>query len=147
MPEVLNREVIDEIVPVEDEDAIETARLCARREGVNAGISGGRGGLGRRSGRLAPRDARKAHRRDPARLGRPLHQHAVLRSVSRSRPAVAREVREDLAAALQRDPAARSVGRVEMLLTYRGVQALLAHRVSHALHAAGVPLLPRSSRI
>ena len=54
-----------------------------------------------------------------------------------------REVREDLAAAQQRDPAARSVGRVEMLLTYAGVQALLAHRVSHALHAAGVPLLPR----
>ena len=56
---------------------------------------------------------------------------------------VAREVREDLAAALERDPAARSVGRLEMLLTYGGVQALLSHRVSHALHAAGIPLLPR----
>jgi serine O-acetyltransferase len=56
---------------------------------------------------------------------------------------VAREVREDLAAALERDPAARSVGRLEMLLTYGGVQALLSHRVSHALHEAGVPLLPR----
>ena len=56
---------------------------------------------------------------------------------------VAREVREDLAAAQERDPAARSVGRAEMLLTYRGVQALLAHRVSHALYAAGVPLVPR----
>ena len=56
---------------------------------------------------------------------------------------VAREVRDDLAAAQQRDPAARSVGRVEMLLTYAGVQALLMHRVSHALYAAGVPLLPR----
>ena len=41
VPDVLNREVIDEIVPVTDEDAIETARLCARREGVNAGISAG----------------------------------------------------------------------------------------------------------
>ena len=41
VPEVLNRDVIDEIVPVEDEDAIETARLCARREGLNAGISAG----------------------------------------------------------------------------------------------------------
>jgi cysteine synthase len=41
VPEVLNRDVIDEIMPVEDEDAIETARLCARREGVNAGISAG----------------------------------------------------------------------------------------------------------
>ena len=56
---------------------------------------------------------------------------------------VVREVREDLAAALARDPAARAVGRVEMLLTYGGVQALLSHRVSHALHEAGIPLLPR----
>jgi len=56
---------------------------------------------------------------------------------------LAREVREDLAAAQQRDPAARSVGRVEMLLTYRGVQALLAHRVCHALYMTGVPVLPR----
>jgi cysteine synthase A len=41
VPEVLNRDVIDEVVPVDDEDAIETARLCAAREGVLAGISGG----------------------------------------------------------------------------------------------------------
>jgi cysteine synthase len=41
VPDVLNREVIDEIVKVDDEDAIETARLCARREGVLAGISAG----------------------------------------------------------------------------------------------------------
>ena len=30
-----------------------------------------------------------------------------------------------------------------MLLTYGGVQALLSHRMSHALHEAGVPLVPR----
>jgi cysteine synthase A len=41
VPAVLNRDVIDEIVPIDDERAIETARLCARREGVLAGISGG----------------------------------------------------------------------------------------------------------
>jgi cysteine synthase A len=41
VPAVLNRDVIDEVVVVDDEDAIETARLCARREGVLAGISGG----------------------------------------------------------------------------------------------------------
>jgi cysteine synthase A len=41
VPAVLNREVIDEIVPVDDENAIETARQCAQREGVLAGISGG----------------------------------------------------------------------------------------------------------
>jgi len=41
VPAVLNREVIDEVFPVKDEDAIETARALARREGVLAGISGG----------------------------------------------------------------------------------------------------------
>jgi serine O-acetyltransferase len=56
---------------------------------------------------------------------------------------VAREVRQDLAAAHARDPAAHDVSRLEVLLTYGGVQALLAHRLSHALHEAGVPLLPR----
>ena len=56
---------------------------------------------------------------------------------------VTREVREDLTAAQERDPAARSVGRGEMLLTYGGVQALLSHRISHAMHESGVPLAPR----
>jgi cysteine synthase A len=41
VPEVLNREVLDEVIGVDDEAAIETARLLARREGVLAGISGG----------------------------------------------------------------------------------------------------------
>ncbi|HEX3277414.1 MAG TPA: cysteine synthase A [Thermoleophilaceae bacterium] len=41
VPEVFNRDVVDEIVSVEDEDAIETARRSAAREGVLAGISGG----------------------------------------------------------------------------------------------------------
>jgi cysteine synthase A len=41
VPQVLNREVIDEVISVEDEDAIATARELARREGVLAGISGG----------------------------------------------------------------------------------------------------------
>jgi cysteine synthase len=41
VPQVLNLEVVDEVIAVEDEDAIETARLLARREGVLAGISCG----------------------------------------------------------------------------------------------------------
>ena len=41
VPAVLNREVLDEVIAVYDEDAIETARLLARREGVLAGISCG----------------------------------------------------------------------------------------------------------
>jgi cysteine synthase len=41
VPEVLNRDLLDEVIAVDDEDALETARLLARREGVLAGISCG----------------------------------------------------------------------------------------------------------
>jgi cysteine synthase A len=41
VPEVLDRGVIDEVIGVSDEDALETARLAASREGVLAGISAG----------------------------------------------------------------------------------------------------------
>jgi cysteine synthase A len=41
VPAVLDCELLDEVIPVADEDAISTARLLARREGVLAGISGG----------------------------------------------------------------------------------------------------------
>ena len=41
IPAVLNCEILDEVIAVDDEDAIETARLLARREGVLAGISCG----------------------------------------------------------------------------------------------------------
>jgi cysteine synthase A len=41
VPPVLDRALLDEVIPVDDEDAIETARLAARREGVLCGISCG----------------------------------------------------------------------------------------------------------
>jgi serine O-acetyltransferase len=55
----------------------------------------------------------------------------------------AAEIRRDVAVAQTRDPAATGVGSFEVLATWPGVHALLAHRVAHALHDAGVPLLPR----
>ena len=55
---------------------------------------------------------------------------------------VARELRHDLTAAQERDPAARDLGRAEILLTYGGVQAVLAHRIAHTIQEAGVPLVP-----
>jgi serine O-acetyltransferase len=57
---------------------------------------------------------------------------------------VVREIGCDVASARDRDPAARGVGTVEILSSWAGVQALLAHRVSHALYEAGVPLAPRT---
>jgi cysteine synthase len=41
VPAVLDCDLLDEVIPVDDENAISTARLLARREGVLAGISGG----------------------------------------------------------------------------------------------------------
>jgi cysteine synthase A len=41
VPPVLNRSIIDEVIAVDDEDAIQTARDVARREGVLVGISCG----------------------------------------------------------------------------------------------------------
>jgi serine O-acetyltransferase len=57
---------------------------------------------------------------------------------------VASELRLDIAAAHQRDPAARGVSSVEVLIAWPGVQAVLAHRVAHALHDANVPVAPRA---
>jgi serine O-acetyltransferase len=55
---------------------------------------------------------------------------------------VTREIRADLASARERDPAARGVGSLEILSNWGGVQAILAYRVAHALHDAGVPAAP-----
>src|SRR2546421_8077307 len=52
------------------------------------------------------------------------------------------EVRRDLLAARERDPAARGVGSLEILTSWGGVQAILVHRAAHALNEAGVPLVP-----
>jgi len=54
------------------------------------------------------------------------------------------EIRADICAARDRDPAAQNVSSFEILTGWAGVQALLAHRVAHALREAGVPLAPRA---
>lgn len=41
VPPILNTKIIDEIIKVTDEDALKTARLVARQEGIPAGISSG----------------------------------------------------------------------------------------------------------
>ena len=56
---------------------------------------------------------------------------------------VVTEVRRDLLAARDRDPAARGVSQVEILATWPGIHALLAYRIAHALQGSSVPMLPR----
>jgi cysteine synthase A len=41
IPEILNRKIIDEIIQVSNEDAIDTARRLAKEEGILAGVSSG----------------------------------------------------------------------------------------------------------
>jgi len=51
------------------------------------------------------------------------------------------KIKDDLAAAQERDPAATS--KLEVILTYAGFHALLAYRIAHRLHKWGVPFIPR----
>src|SRR3954452_6805422 len=57
---------------------------------------------------------------------------------------VAGELRRDLAAVRERDPAATGVSTVEIVAGWPGLHAVLAHRVAHALHVAGVPAASRA---
>jgi cysteine synthase len=41
VPDVLQRDLVDEIIKVKDEDALQTARLLAKKEGLLVGISAG----------------------------------------------------------------------------------------------------------
>jgi serine O-acetyltransferase len=54
------------------------------------------------------------------------------------------EVRRDLAAVRDRDPAARDASSTEILALWPGLHALLIHRVAHQLHALGIPIVPRA---
>ena len=57
---------------------------------------------------------------------------------------VAKELRRDVAAARDRDPAAAGVSSLEILAGWPGVHAALAHRVAHALDDLGVPVVPHT---
>jgi serine O-acetyltransferase len=51
------------------------------------------------------------------------------------------KIKDDLAAAQERDPAATS--KLEVILTYAGFHALLAYRFAHRFHKWGIPIIPR----
>ena len=54
---------------------------------------------------------------------------------------VFKSIRRDINAIRERDPAARSA--VEVVLAYPGFHARELHRIAHALHRRGVPVVPR----
>lgn len=52
-----------------------------------------------------------------------------------------KQIKEEVALIRERDPAARS--SIEVLLTYSGLHAMIAHRAAHKLLKAGFPMLAR----
>lgn len=50
-------------------------------------------------------------------------------------------LQEDIQAAYEGDPAARSI--MEVVMSYPGVQAIMVHRIAHVLYQEHVPLIPR----
>ncbi len=56
-------------------------------------------------------------------------------------PEIRRVLMTDVAAAFERDPAAR--GHEEILLCYPGIEAVFVYRIAHELLLLGVPYLPR----
>ncbi|GLX14206.1 serine acetyltransferase [Pseudomonas straminea] len=66
---------------------------------------------------------------------------AIVRDFAAALPALRRLLDQDVVAAYNGDPAARSVD--EVLLCYPGVLAVIYHRLAHHLYRAGLPLLAR----
>ena len=56
-------------------------------------------------------------------------------------PSILKTVRRDFQAIFERDPAARS--KIEVILTYPGLHAILLHRIAHGIHRMGFPLVAR----
>ena len=56
-------------------------------------------------------------------------------------PSIRRTLEEDIQAAYEGDPAAKST--VEVVMSYPGLYAIAVHRVAHELQRTGVPLIPR----
>jgi serine O-acetyltransferase len=63
------------------------------------------------------------------------------REVLTATPEIRALLAQDAKEAMVADPAAR--GLDEIILCYPGLQAMIAHRLAHALHGLDVPLVPR----
>ena len=83
VPAVLNRELIDEIVPVSDDDAIHTAWRCAKGLGAARRHLLRRRALGRAADRRTAGVQGRPHRRGDARFRGALHLAVLLRPVTR----------------------------------------------------------------
>lgn len=67
--------------------------------------------------------------------------HAAVTRLIESLPDIKRTLQQDIVAAYEGDPAARSV--MEVVMSYPGLQAIMVHRIAHVLYQESVPLIPR----
>lgn len=54
---------------------------------------------------------------------------------------IKKTLQQDILAAYEGDPAARSI--MEVVMSYPGLQAIMVHRIAHILYEVHVPLIPR----
>ncbi len=69
------------------------------------------------------------------------HAERVVCSFLDRLPAILQILQDDVQAAYEGDPAAKST--MEVVMSYPGVYAVIVHRIAHALYRAEVPLIPR----
>jgi serine O-acetyltransferase len=65
----------------------------------------------------------------------------VIRTLLGRLPAIRSRLSEDVEAAFEGDPAAKSYA--EIVVAYPSIRAIAVYRIAHELHRAGVPILPR----
>jgi serine O-acetyltransferase len=70
-------------------------------------------------------------------------KHAVdaVAHLIESLPEIKKTLQQDIVAAYEGDPAARSI--MEVVMSYPGLQAIIIHRIAHELYSKNVPLIPR----
>jgi serine O-acetyltransferase len=66
---------------------------------------------------------------------------AIVQGLSHDVHTAVDEIRSDVKAVQERDPAATS--KLEIVTSYSGLHALWLHRLAHKLHDVGVPIVPR----
>ena len=75
------------------------------------------------------------------RISSSLRSEEIVRSLLENLPEVERQLKTDLVAAYQGDPAAKSID--EVILCYPAFTAISTYRLAHILYRENVPLLPR----
>ena len=140
-PAVLDMALVDEIIPVGNEEAMIMARRLATEEGLLVGISSGAAAWAAVRAGAPAGERREADRRRAPGLRRAVPQHPAVRRAGRV--AMLAALRRDVRAAMERDPAACSA--LTVVLCYPGVHAIWGHRVSRWLWRRHARLLARLS--